>query len=247
MVILFNLEAQITVMTIRNNYKSFFKGEVLRNVFSDRARTNLLKMQEEVAITWLVQRIPSFITSNMLTGIGFFGNMIVCASFILASFYSRSFLLLGLLGLAVNWFGDSLDGRLAFYRNKPRRKYGFTLDITIDWIGILLMGLGYIAYAEGNWKLLGYGFVVLYGWEMITALIRLNITGKYSIDSGKMGPTEVRIIIGLIMIAEVLLPGSLNYSAFIVVIALFFVNILDTRRLLRIADDIDKRESKEKT
>lgn len=62
-----------------------------------------------------------------------------------------------------------------------------------------------------------------------------------------MGPTEVRIVIGLIMIAEVLLPGSLNYSAFVVVIALFSVNILDTRRLLRVADDIDKKEPKEKT
>lgn len=230
-----------------NNLKSLFNGEVLRNVFSDRTRTNLLKRQEELAISWLVQRIPSFITSNMLTGIGFFGNIIVCASFILASYFSRSFLLLGLVGFAISWFGDSLDGRLAYYRNKPRRKYGFTLDITIDWISIILIGLGYIFYAEGTWKLIGYGFVVLYGWEMIIALIRLNITGKYSIDSGKMGPTEVRIIIGLIMIAEVLLPGSLMYSAFVVVIALFSVNILDTRRLLRVADDIDKKEPKEKT
>ena len=53
--------------------------------------------------------------------------------------------------------------------------------------------------------------------------------------------------IGLIMIAEVLLPGSLIYSAFVVVIALLFVNVLDTRYLLRIADDIDKKEPKEKT
>jgi len=234
-------------MTTRNNLKSLFNGEVLRNVFSDRPRTNLLKRQEEMAISWLVQRIPAFITSNMLTGIGFFGNMIVCGSFILASFFNRNFLLLGLLGFAVSWFGDSLDGRLAYYRNKPRKKYGFTLDITIDWISIILIGLGYIVYAEGTWKLLGYGFVVLYGWEIIIALIRFSITGRYSIDSGKVGPTEVRIIIGLIMIAEVLFPGSLNYSAFVVVFALFFVNILDTRQLLRVADNIDKKEAKEKT
>jgi phosphatidylglycerophosphate synthase len=231
----------------RTNFKSLFNGEVLRNVFSDRTRTNLLKKQEEIAISWLVKRIPSFITSNMLTGIGFFGNMTVSASFILASQFSKSFLLLGLAGFAISWFGDSLDGRLAYYRNKPRKKYGFTLDITIDWISIILIGFGYIIYAEGPWKMLGYGFVVLYGWEMIIALIRLYITGKYSIDSGKMGPTEVRIIIGLIMIAEVLLPGSLNYSALVVVTALFFVNVIDTRHMLRVADDIDKKERKEKT
>lgn len=234
-------------MKARKNLKILFNEEVLRNVFSDRIRTNLLKRQEEMAILWLVKRIPASITSNMLTGIGFFGNMIVCASFILASFFSRYFLLLGPLGFAVSWFGDSLDGRLAYYRKKPRRKYGFSLDITIDWLSIILIGFGYIVYAEGPWKMLGYGFVVLYGWEMIIALIKYKITGKYLIDSGKMGPTEVRIIIGLVMIAEALIPGSLIYSAIVVVIALFFVNVLDTRKLLRVADEIDKNEFIEKT
>jgi phosphatidylglycerophosphate synthase len=227
--------------------KSLFNGEVLKNVFADRARTNLLKKQEQMAISWLVKRIPPFITSNMLTGIGFFGNVIVASSFILATFSSRLFLLLGLIGFLISWFGDSLDGRLAYFRNIPRKNYGFTLDITIDWISIILIGFGYMFYAEGAWILLGYGFVVLYGWEMIIALIRNKITGKYSIDSGKLGPTEVRIIVGLIMIAEVLLPGSLNYSACFVVVVLFFVNVIDTRHLLRVADEIDKQERQEKT
>ncbi|MDX9727632.1 MAG: CDP-alcohol phosphatidyltransferase [Bacteroidales bacterium] len=230
-----------------NNLKSLFNGEVLKNVFADRARTNLLKKQEQMAISWLVKRIPPFITSNMLTGIGFFGNIIVAGSFIMASYFSRLFLLLGLVGFCISWFGDSLDGRLAYFRNKPRKNYGFTLDITIDWMSIILIGFGYMFYAQGAWILLGYGFVVLYGWEMIIALIRYKITGKYSIDSGKLGPTEVRIVVGLIMIAEVLLPGSLNYSACFVVVVLFFVNVIDTKRLLRVADEIDKHERQEKT
>jgi phosphatidylglycerophosphate synthase len=230
-----------------NNLKSLFNGEALRNVFSDRARTNLLKKQEQIAILWLVKRIPSYITSNMLTGIGLFGNVIVSASFILAAYFSRLFLLLGLIGFFISWFGDSLDGRLAYFRNIPRKNYGFTLDITIDWMSIILIGFGYMFYAEGAWILLGYGFVVLYGLEMIIALLRYKITGKYSIDSGKLGPTEVRIVVSLIMIAEVLLPGSLNYSACFVVVVLFFVNIIDTRSLLRVADDIDKQERQEKT
>ncbi|MHC1730795.1 MAG: CDP-alcohol phosphatidyltransferase [Bacteroidales bacterium] len=230
-----------------NNLKSLFNGEVLKNVFADRARTNLLKKQEQMAISWLVKRIPPFITSNMLTGIGFFGNMIVAGSFIMAAYLSRLFLLLGLIGFFISWFGDSLDGRLAYFRKIPRKNYGFTLDITIDWMSIILIGFGYMFYAEGAWMLLGYGFVVLYGWEMIIALIRYKITGNYSIDSGKLGPTEVRIAVGLIMIAEVLFPGSLNYSACFVVVMLFFVNVIDTKRLLRVADEIDKQERQEKT
>ena len=58
---------------------------------------------------------------------------------------------------------------------------------------------------------------------------------------------QLILLIGLIMITEVLLPGSLNYSALIVVTALFFVNFIDTRHMLRVADDIDKKELKEKT
>ena len=225
--------------------KALKKNELIKSVFKDRARTNLLRKYEQEAIAYLVQHIPAFITSNILTGIGFFGNIIVTASFVLAAYYSKTFLLLGLLGFIISWFGDSLDGRLAYFRNKPRKNYGFALDITIDWISIIMIGYGYIVYAEGIWELFGFGFVVMYGWEMIIALMRYRITGKYSIDSGIFGPTEVRIAIAAIMVAEVFLPGSLKYSASVVVIILFFVNIGDTRKLLRVADEIDKKEIKD--
>jgi len=227
--------------------KSHKHDNIIKAIFSDRARTNLLRKQEQMLIIWLVQRMPGWISSDILTAIGLFGNSIVAASFILAKYYNSLFLLFGLLGFAVNWFGDSLDGRLAYYRNKPRKNYGFTLDITIDWISIILIGFGYIIYAEGNWEMLGYGFVVMYGWEMILALIRYRLTGKYSIDSGLMGPTEVRIVITLIMIAEVIFPGSLNYSAGLVVVVLFLVNITDTIKLLRVGEEIDKKELEKKS
>lgn len=222
-------------------------SEVLNTVFGDRSRTNLLKKYEQKAIAWLVQRIPRRITSNFLTGVGFFGYIVVFVSFVLASYYGRVWLLLGLPGFIINWFGDSLDGRLAYYRKKPRKQYGFTLDITIDWLSIILIGLGYIVYAEGVWEVFGYGFVAMYAWEIILALIRYKITGKYSIDSGKLGPTEVRIVIGIIMVAEVLVPGSILFSAVLLVTAIFVVNIIDTRKLLRIADEIDKREAQSKS
>lgn len=221
-------------------------SEIINSVFTDRTRTNLLKKQEQRAIAWLVERMPPWITSNILTGIGFFGYIIVLLSFLLAKYVNRTYLLLGLLGFLINWFGDSLDGRLAYYRKIPRKHYGFTLDITIDWLGIILIGLGYIIYIDGVWELFGYGFVTMYGWEIILALIRYKITGRYSIDAGKMGPTEVRVAIGAILVAEVLVPDSLIYSAGIMVAAIFIVNILDTKKLLREADEIDKMEAQNK-
>lgn len=220
-------------------------SEALESIARDRTRTNLLWPLERRAIAFWVQRIPSWISSDMLTAIGFFGNILVSVSFILAAYMHPYYLLLGVAGFMICWFGDSLDGRVAYYRNKPRKWYGFTLDIIIDWIGIVLIGFGYIVYARGIWELLGYGFVTMYGWEMIVALIRYNVTGKYSIDSGPVGPTEVRIILSVILVAEVLIPGSIRYSAAVICVVLFIVNVADTRNLLKAADIKDIKERKE--
>lgn len=216
---------------------------MLETLSGDRKRTNLLKKAEQKFIAVLVQRIPGWITSDMLTGVGLFGSAVVSASFILADYVKREFLLLGVLGFIISWFGDSLDGRLAYFRKKPRKLYGFTLDITIDWISIILIGCGFIVYVEGPWELIGYAFVIMYGWELIIALMRYRITGVYSIDSGKLGPTEARIMISLIMIAEVIFPRSINYSALGITLVLFIINIIDTRKLLIVADEIDTRNN----
>jgi phosphatidylglycerophosphate synthase len=235
-------------MLIKNNNdksnESLKESEVLESISQDRTRTNLLRKYEQRALAFLVQRIPSWINSDMLTAIGFFGGIIVFVSFMLATYLNRNYLLLGVLGFTIIWFGDSLDGRVAYYRNKPRKLYGFALDITMDWISIILIGSGYIVYSEGIWELLGYGFVVMYGWEMIIALMRYKITGKYSIDSGIFGPTEVRILISAIMVIEVLLPGSIIYSVVLISVVLLFTNIADTRKLLLIADSMDKKKIK---
>lgn len=104
----------------------------------------------------------------MLTCIGFIGNILTFISFVLATYLNRYYLLLGILGYIINWFGDSLDGRVAYYRQKPRKWYGFALDITIDWLGIILLGLGFIVYVDSAWELIGFIFIVMYGWEMTT-------------------------------------------------------------------------------
>jgi len=218
-------------------------SEALEAISQDRTRTNLLKVHEQRLLAFLVQRIPNWMTPDMLTFIGLGGNMIVLASFVLATYVNRTYLLMGALGFAISWFGDSLDGRIAYYRNKPKKLYGFTLDITVDWIGIILIGCGYIIYAQGVWEFLGYGFVVMYGWEMIVALMRHRITGNYSIDSGKLGPTEARIIIIALMVAELLFKGSIRFFALAIVILVFICNIIDTRQLLQIAEEKDMQEA----
>ena len=47
--------------------------------------------------------------------------------------------------LAVNWFGDSLDGTLARVRHHERPRYGFYVDHVLDVVGILFIIGGLVA------------------------------------------------------------------------------------------------------
>ena len=219
----------------------------LEKITKDRNRTNILKKYEQQLLAYLVQRIPSWISSDMLTGIGFVGSIITSCSFILALYFQREWLLVGILGFFINWFGDSLDGRLAYYRNRPRKWYGFSLDCIIDWLSNILIGFGYIIYSGSkNGELIGFGFVVLYGWAMMMALLRYKITNQYIIDSGILGPTEVRVIISIALALEVIFPGTIIYSGLTACITLLIFNIKDFLQLLKMADLRDKEVTEEK-
>lgn len=220
--------------------------EVVKVISQGRNRTNILRNSEQNTIAFFVKRIPSWISSDMLTGIGFLGNILVFLSFIFAAYVSPNFLMLGVVGFMVSWFGDSLDGRIAYYRNIPRKWYGFALDVTTDWIGIVLICFGFIIYVKGVWEIIGFAFVVLYGWEMITTMIRYKVTNQYSIDSGLLGPTEVRIVISGILVLEAFVNGSILYSGSIACVLLFISNIVDTIKLLKLADIKDKEELEKK-
>lgn len=221
-------------------------NSILKRIFQDRKRTNILSGVEQSTISYLVKRVPSFITSDMLTFIGTAGSVLVLLGFILATYVSREYLLLGVFGLAINWFGDSLDGRIAYYRNIPRKWYGFSLDIIMDWVSTVLIGLGYLVYARNEYELIAFVFVVLYGWAMIISQLRYKITDIYSIDAGLVGPTEIRIILALIIILEVFFGHLIEYFAAAICITLFIINFIDTRKLLKLGDIRDKAEREAK-
>jgi len=231
---------------MKSNKKNMARS--LKLIATDRQRTNILREWEQKSIAYLVQKIPSWISSDGLTAIGSFGNLMVAVSFVMGAYMNRYWLLLSILGFAINWFGDSLDGRLAYFRRTPRKWYGFSLDVTVDWLGTILIGLGFSIYAPGIWKYTGFLFVVLYGWEMITAQLRYKIGGQYSIDSGIFGPTEVRIILGAFITVEVFIPGSIQYLASAACLFILISNVFETRKLLFLADlqDAEELSRKEK-
>lgn len=221
--------------------------EINKKLFQDRKRTNILSVLEQKYISYLVPRVPSWVSSDGLTAIGLVGSLIILGSFLLAEYVARPFLLLGIVGFFIQWFGDSLDGRIAYYRDKSRKWYGFALDIIMDWISTVMIGLGYVFYAPDDFKYSGFVLVALYGWAMIISQLRYKITGNYTIDAGLLGPTEIRVIIGFVFLLEVLIPGSINYSVMLICIALFFINLVDTKKLLQLGDQRDLEEKKERS
>lgn len=229
-------------MTILENQVE--KAEAKKKLFKDRKRTNILIKPEQRFISYLVKIIPSYISPNILTAIGILGSTLVLIGFILAHYNSINFLLLCILGLFINWFGDSLDGRIAYYRNIPRKWFGFSLDIVMDWIGTVLIGLGYFFYAKDEYELIAFLFVVLYGWSMIIAQLRYKITNIYTIDAGLVGPTEVRVIIALIILIEIFFTNTMQYFTGAICLILLIINFIDTQKLLKLGDERDVAEKK---
>ncbi len=208
---------------------------------NERERTNLLKRAEAAAIQFLCAHMPRWVYPDLLTAIGFGGGLVVCAGLWLARRGERMFLLLAILGLAIHWFGDSLDGRLAYYRNTPRKWYGWALDINVDWTSACFIGLGFYFYLP-SFKIVAFVFVVAYGGAMVVALLRYRITDKYAIDTFKFGPTELRLVLAFVMLAEIYRPNTLLQFGFAGSVILILINAIDSYKVLQLANQKDREE-----
>ncbi len=97
----------------------------------ERVQQNWLAASERRALNWLCARMPSAITPDILTLTGMIGAAMVFAGYV-ASNWGGGWLLVTLVGYAVQWFGDSLDGSLARWRRIERPSYGYFIDHSCD-------------------------------------------------------------------------------------------------------------------
>jgi archaetidylinositol phosphate synthase len=142
-------------------------------------------------LAWLAERMPPWVTPDHLTAIGFVGAAVAFAGYA-ASGSSPAFLWIASLGLAVNWFGDSLDGSVARFRKIERPRYGYYLDNSIDCIAQLLVALG---IGLSGYVRLDVCLFVLVAYMMVSTLtfIRANVSDVFQISYAAVGPTEVRV------------------------------------------------------
>ena len=158
-----------------------------------REQTSVLAPLERAALRGLARRMPACVNSDHLSLLG------LVAMFLAGVFYAasgRNPLLLHLVNLCIflNWFGDSLDGTLARYRDRQRPRYGFYVDHIIDTFGtmFLILGLALSGYISER---VAAVVLVVFLMLAINSYLAAYALGIFKISQGLFGPTEIRLIL----------------------------------------------------
>src|SRR5258708_12796307 len=93
-----------------------------------REHTSVLAESEKRLLVRMAGRLPAWVNSDHLTFIGAAAMLGVGACF----WTGGAALWLVIPLLALNWFGDSLDGTLARVRHQERPRYGYYLHHVLD-------------------------------------------------------------------------------------------------------------------
>ena len=159
---------------------------------SKRIQTSILNSLEKKVLVWLAERQPRWMTSDILTGIGVVGAVIVAVGYFLSN-YHIGWLWLASLGFVINWYGDSLDGTLARVRNTQRPIYGFYLDHNIDGITMAIMCIG-AGLSDMLNLYIAMAVLAVYLLLSISVYINAHLKGEFKLTYAGMGPTEFRLI-----------------------------------------------------
>jgi phosphatidylglycerophosphate synthase len=158
-----------------------------------RENNGLLAGLERRALLWLAARMPAAVNADHLTAVAVAGTLVTAAGFWLGG-GSRAALWLVVLGLAINWFGDSLDGTVARVRNQQRPRYGYYVDHVLDSAGILLLFAG-MALGGFMTPVIALATIAAYYLLSIEVYLATHALGRFRMSFWRFGPTELRIVL----------------------------------------------------
>jgi len=158
-----------------------------------RVQTSFLADIEKKALLWFAPRLPIWVTPDHLTYLGLAAMALVGLSYYLTKFGSV-FLVIASIGHVINWFGDSMDGTLARYRNQQRPRYGYYLDHLVDAFGVAFMifGLAYSGLISQPfvWLVLSLFFIA-----SINTYLATNSVQVFKISYMRVSTTEARVLL----------------------------------------------------
>ena len=158
-----------------------------------RDHRSVLAAAEKRLLIRIAQRLPLAINSDHLTALALAAMALAGTGFALARWDVRAVWIV-VAALAINWFGDSLDGTVARVRGHERPRYGFYIDHVVDIIGftMLMAGLassGYMAPLIALSVLIA--FLLVSGEVFLATAVR----GVFKMSVAGVGPTELRILL----------------------------------------------------
>lgn len=158
-----------------------------------REHRSMLAAGEKRALIWLAHRLPDWVTSDQLTLLGLSSMVLAGLAFAFASRYPAS-LSIVVVALALNWFGDSLDGTLARVRNQQRPRYGFYVDHVIDLAGVTVL-LGGLAWSSFMSPLVATVLLTAYLLVAGESFLATHALGVFRLSFSGLGPTELRLLL----------------------------------------------------
>jgi phosphatidylglycerophosphate synthase len=160
---------------------------------ASRVNRSLTAGAEKRLLVWMAERAPRWVTSDRLTALGLGAQVGAGVCYALARWDGRA-LVLGIVFIALNWLGDSLDGTLARMRQQQRPRYGFYVDHVVDIFGsaALLGGLAVSGLVHGGVAAALLVTFLLLAGESYLATYTL---GRFEMSQGWFGPTELRILL----------------------------------------------------
>ena len=158
-----------------------------------RIQQSLLAKIEKQALIWIAGRMPTWVNSDHLTALGFLAQCLAGICYALTRWH-RQALLWGILFLALNWFGDSLDGTLARVRKCQRPRYGFYVDHVTDTVAALFL-MGGLAFSGFVHPVVAIGLLIAFLMLSIESYLATYTVGRFHLSHWKFGPTELRLLL----------------------------------------------------
>jgi archaetidylinositol phosphate synthase len=158
-----------------------------------RVHGSFLAVAEKRILIWMAERMPAWVNSDHLTSLGFAAQIATGVCYALAA-RDRRMLLVAIICLAVNWFGDSLDGTLARVRQQQRPRYGFYVDHMIDSFGAVAM-MGGLALSGYMHPVIAIGLLIAFLLLSIQSYLATYTIGEFHLSMWHFGPTELRILL----------------------------------------------------
>ncbi|PYU35246.1 MAG: hypothetical protein DMG28_03425 [Acidobacteria bacterium] len=162
---------------------------------AERAQLSILSKLEKRCLVWMAERMPTRVNSDHLTVLGATGMFLAGLCYWYAR-WNRLGLLLVILFLAVNWFGDSLDGTLARVRNRQRPRYGFYVDHVSDTFGGLFLTSG-LAFSGYMSTAIAAGLLIVFYMLSIEVYLATYTIGTFHLSFWIFGPTELRLVLAI--------------------------------------------------